>query len=460
MAKLTLKERWYLARQALAGGMNVAPGSVGWDLLNRMWPGAVGDAPRRGTLQMLEAYSTSPWLRAVEGRIASGTAAVQWELYAVKRPGAAKAIRASEIQRAPHKVRKSLLLEREAAGDLVALKEHLFLTAMDRGNPYLTGLALRKLTQLYLDLTGNCYWLKERNGMGKPMAFWPLAPQWIVNLPTVTHPFFRVSARGWQADIPATEVLWMADPDPVQPYGHGTGPAQAAGDEIDTDEAMAKTVKQKFYNRARPDLVIMPKSEHDTISAPDRVRLEQQWLNESQGFWRWFKPFFASRPVEIKELSQDLQALQFVDLRKFERDTIMQVTGGIPPEMLGILESSNRATISAAKYLMDTQVLIPRLEFQRAYYQEKLIPEYDDRLIVDYISPVDEDAAQQLEAMKAAPFAPMIDEWRKIQGLPPLEAGAGQVHMVPTLMTPMESFAPTLGSTDPGPDDRVPPPAA
>ena len=51
-------------------------------------------------------------------------------------------------------------------------------------------------------------------------------------------------------------------------------------------------------------------------------------------------------------------------MRKFLRDTIYQ-TYGIPPEVLGIIENSNRATADAAMYIYGILVLTPRLNKMR-----------------------------------------------------------------------------------------------
>src|SRR5262249_40034448 len=125
------------------------------------------------------------------------------------------------------------------------------------------------------------------------------------------------------------------------------------------------------------------------------------------------------------------------DLRSFERDLIMQLPG-IPPEMLGVLINSNRSTIDGSGYIFDSQVIRPRLEFRRNELQEKLVPEYDERLILDYVDPVSDDQALQLDAAKAFPGALSVDEQRERAGLPALPNGTGKVHMVPIKYTPTE----------------------
>ena len=112
---------------------------------------------------------------------------------------------------------------------------------------------------------------------------------------------------------------------------------------------------------------------------------------------------------------------------------------GIPPELLGILNNSNRATIESADYLFSRWVVTPRLEFLRSQLQERLIPEYDDRLVLDFVSPVEEDRAHMLEAAKAAPWAMKVDEWRTLQGQETLNDESGQVHMMPVNLIPVRS---------------------
>ena len=40
-------------------------------------------------------------------------------------------------------------------------------------------------------------------------------------------PFFRMARGAWQQMVPATEVLWVQNPNPVDPYGRGTGLGKA-----------------------------------------------------------------------------------------------------------------------------------------------------------------------------------------------------------------------------------------
>ena len=78
------------------------------------------------------------------------------------------------------------------------------------------------------------------------------------------------------------------------------------------------------------------------------------------------------------------------------------------------------------------------------------MPEYDPRLILDYASPVEDDAEMGLRAAQAAPWAPTVDEWRVMAGQAPAEdAAVGKLHAMATGIR--------FGNLD---DEPAPPPPA
>ena len=120
--------------------------------------------------------------------------------------------------------------------------------------------------------------------------------------------------------------------------------------------------------------------------------------------------------------------MQLVDLRRFERDAIVQ-TFGVPPEMLGILQNSNRATIEAADHLFSRWVLLPRLEAFRDVLQKQLVPQFDEKLILTYQNPIPEDRDFKLSVMQSAywAFSTSGVNW---QG-EPLPDGKGDYFLMP-----------------------------
>lgn len=420
-----LGSRLRLIGKAAVGTFTEDSAKRAFGLLSGVLPGGLGMPPKRGTREYLLAYSEMPWLRAVASRVATSVASAEWQLFVKGKAGSAR--RDWTMQRSTDKAhRERMVKQGKEDGDLRQIEEHPLLDLLHSANDLQTGQQMRKVTQLHLDLAGESFWLKERDGLGMIIAVWPVPPDWVINTPTPTNRHFRVSFRGWRGLIPDTEMLWFAEPDPANPYGRGTGNTQALADELETDEYAAKHMKAFFYNRARPDLLVWPKT---GVMRPEAVeRFEEDWMGKSQGFWRAFKPYFLSREVGVKELDQNFRSLTLVQIREQERNAVIQQFG-MPPELLGVIENSNRATINAADYLFSRYVVQPRLEFLRCILQERMVPEFDERLILDYVNPVQKDEEHQLKAAAAAPWSRSVDEWREMQGLPPLADKKGEVHI-------------------------------
>lgn len=367
-----------------------------------------GLPPRLGTSQLLSAYSEMPWLRAITNKIGMGVGATNWILFVAQNSDTQRAVRDKKSQRGDKAYRNERHKMRRRKGELREIEDHPMLDLLHHGNERLSGKHVLQITQIHLDLAGEAYWLLERNNLGVPVQVWPLPADWIRELPTYEEPFYKIQIGRLHMDVPVTEIIAFVDPDPKDPYARGTGTARALGDELETDEYAAKHLKSFFHNDAKPPIIVSGEG----LSRADTQRLEERWLQKHQGFWNKFKPHFINRKIDVKELGQTFENMQMTELRKMERDTVMQVFG-VPPEKFGILSASNRSTITAADYFWTKDILMPRIEMMRTTIQSRLVPMFDDKLILDFESPVGQDREHKLNVMKAAPWAFNRNEFRR-----------------------------------------------
>lgn len=462
----TLRDRLKLAGQALTSPYTPEAGTQAFQILSGVLPPGRGEPPLRNTTSRLQAYSDMPWLRSVCERIATDIAAIEWELF-LPRNAAGQPVTDRTLRRAIGPHRQKLIAERlrskgTADVTLERVDTHPFLDlVMGKGTELLPGSSTRKVQQLHLDLTGEAFSVKERDGLGTTIALWPTPPNWVIGTPTPAHPFYLIVYRSWRQEIPASEMLWMKNPDPLNPYTRGSGMVGALGDELDTDEYAAKFVKQFFFNDATPPFMVFPKGgDNPQMTETEARRLEITWLNKLQGLFRAHRPIFPTREVGVYEFQKNMKQLQVTELRQYLRDTVRQVPG-IPPEILGILEAgSNRATIAGAMFIYANNVLVSRLETLRSYYQ-LLVDEYDPRFILNYVSPVQEDRDYELNVIKTAPYAFKVDEIRRRAGEGELENGEGDVFGVPINISLHADLAPTPVEPMPEhPSEIVPPDGA
>lgn len=337
-------------------------------------------------------------------------------------------VRASGYQAAGLLARAALRRRLRRSVEFEEIPEHPLLDLLAEPNPALSGHDTWYVTQLCVDLVGVAYLAKERAASGEVVGLWPIPPGWVVATPWSpgSGDMWQIRMNGQALELPPADVMRFSSPHPADPYKRAAGMGSVLSDELEADEYAAKTVKSFFLNRARPDLLIYL----DGVQREQRDQLEEEWRSKTQGFWRSFVPFFTGRKVEIKELTTKFSDMELVSLRKAQRDIVVNVTG-LPPEMLGIIESSNRATIQAADSIFGRWVLLPRLDGLVGTLQRALVPEFDERLILEVESPAGEDRELMLEAWKAFPHSVTVDDWREFQGLEPLPAGQGNVLLIP-----------------------------
>jgi SPP1 gp7 family putative phage head morphogenesis protein len=275
-----------------------------------------------------------------------------------------------------------------------------------------------------------------------PVQLWPIPGYWIFRTPYNGAPFFQINWGTWVADLPERDVIWLKDLDPENPYWRGAGVGESLGDEIEIDEYAGKTQKALFYNHGVPAAIISLRGATQT----ELDRAKENFNQTYGGFWNAAKMFWTGTEMDVKQLALDFVDSNIGQLRKDERDKIIQMWG-VPPEIMGINENSNRATIAEAKSIYAERVLLPRLEFLRVSYQNRLVPEFDDRIILDYVDPSPDDQAFKLQVASAAPWSRSKNEWRELGGLSPVDGGDDVFPPMPVAPPP----PPSKETTQPGP---------
>ena len=361
--------------------------------------------PRRGTRELLQAYSASPILQAVVRKISSSMAAVRW-VAKIKTP----------------------------TGDEVEVPNHIAEKMINGGVPGLDGVQCRMLENTFMELVGESFALIDRNIIGAPQTRWPLPPHWITNIPQPSEDIFTVQPPGGSPfTVQRRNMLWHKDADPFNPYHRGVGIARSLSDELNADEAAAKHTAASLTNRARPDLIISG-SKEVALQKEDALRLSEVWSQRFGGPENQGKPFFSASPITVETLTPTFRELELSKIREFERDIVVTVFG-VPPGIMGIMQDVNRAAIDAADEHYAKHVLKPRLDARKAVYNEQLAPQYDDRLIIDYEDPVEENREFKQLVVASRPAAFTDDEVRELANMAPLPDGEGETR--PSIAAPV-----------------------
>ncbi len=425
----------------------------------------VGAAPERSTAELLESYNRMPWLRAVVHKVAQSVATTSWRVLIARDVQSGRALRMSKFQAGSHRTRELLMKQLAARKDveLVEIEDHPILDLINTGTPLFPGTTSSQLVQSHLDLVGEAFQLKERANrvvnertrQGVVTSLLPVPPHWVKALPTKEHPFFDVQfgRAGIAEPVPKEDVIYYRDPNPKDPFGRGSGTARSLGDELQANEAASITIRTRLENNSIPPFLAMPDSEGgSSVESSQLERIREDWQRRLRGPEKGggIVHFLRTR-FKIEKLGNTFEELSLIPLLENQRDTIIQVYG-LPPELLGVIENSNRATIESAEVLYARHVLLPRLELRRAVLQQSLVPEFDERLILEFDSPVPDDREFELGVIKVAPWAFQADEIRERAGQEPLPDDDGKVHAVPTSVF----LQPTLTGEEPPPEEDEP----
>jgi HK97 family phage portal protein len=369
--------------------------------------------PKRGSRELAIAYKTSPWLHSLASRVASSFSSIDWTLSVPVDRRTGKAYKNARLQRCSHGAREKALRWMVRDGDARVIDDHPMYELLQNGNPMLSGRTCMELLCLHLDLIGEHFWIIERNRLGMPIEIWPTPPWWVKSTPTTEKNEFVIDVKGTGRTLQANDVVWFRSPDPENPYGRGSGIAGSLGDEIDTDEYIAKYTKTFFFNNALPSAIVSMEG----ISKDNVKAAEAEWNNKLRGLWNSNRVSFTNAKLDVAQLENTFRDQQVIPLREHERDIIQQVWG-VPPEIIGNVVNSNRATVEAAVYIMALFVTVPRADSVRDTLQNRLVNQFDDRIILGYDSPVPEDREYMLRVAQANPSVLTRAEWRDRNGLP------------------------------------------
>ena len=283
------------------------------------------EAPVRGSLELLAAYVHSPPFRAVVSRIANSFGDVEY------------------YERTPVRVPNNPM--------------HPLCQLINNYNPKLIGAHGRMLELLYLDVLGESITIKIPVSGPKKYNLDPVPPTWVQiahDDKLGTQYLIQIPGRGEYRFTP-DQIVHRRDLNLLNPYGRGGGAGLSVADEIESAEYASKWAKGYFLNGTKPEYIMSVMG----ATEPQAAQIKQSIREKHQGFEKAWTPFITSADVKIHELTRKIGDERIVELQKNWQNIIRWVYG-VPPEVIGDVDNSNRATAQEAEQLMGKFVTGPR----------------------------------------------------------------------------------------------------
>lgn len=318
--------------------------------------------------QYLKVYGEVGWLFGANNLISESVAEVNWHLY--EKDG-------------------------NQLGDEV--DNHPLLDMWAYVNPFQTKYQFIQLTQLYLGLVGEAFWVLNFNRLGVPAEMWIAPPQFMHIIPDpvtyISHYEYRRDSGRLRLEVP--EVIHIMNPNPANTY-RGLGTAQSIAVDLDSEKYASRYQQRLFFNDATPGIVIT----YDEIPEEgERKKIREEWNEIHRGWRNARKTGFLWGGAKMNTLSMTNRDMDFWRLRKINRETIIGAYR-IPMSMMGIEGVGSRARVESDEYIFSKYTVKPALTRIKEAINEQLIPLFDKGYYFDFEDPVPENREAIVQEVK------------------------------------------------------------
>lgn len=228
------------------------------------------------------------------------------------------------------------------------------------------------LSAVYYLLVGEVFWVIDRSG---PEII-PIPPTWVDSKPTSKQPYYVVSFKDSETGayakqkVAAEDMVYIKRPDIEDPFGRGVSDIQQIGDELQVDEYMSKHQQTVFKNGAMPPMVVSMKGANKT----QRDAFVANWYANYGGLKNAHKVAAVDGDsISFQILQQTMKDLDYGNSRKMVQNMILEHQM-IPKELMGMVENSNRATITWSQIIYERNRLRPLVKVFQAALNRQLLP--------------------------------------------------------------------------------------
>jgi len=232
----------------------------------------------------------------------------------------------------------------------------------------------------HLDLGGDAFSTKVRNGAGKTVEVWPLFPDYMEILPGRDRMIaaYRYRKQMVSRDIPSDDIIHLKYANPGDMY-YGLSPLHAAARAVDIDEEAEKWQKISLQNMAVPPGGFMMEGE----VTQEQYEMTRKIIKEQSGPEHAREPWVMANG-KWQNMAQTSVEMDFINSRKMTREEICSAYS-VPPPLVGIYENATLANIETARQILWREGLIPALDEIQGQLNLQLASEYgtDVRIVYD-----------------------------------------------------------------------------
>lgn len=352
----------------------------------------------------MQAYASSGTVWQIAHLIASSVAKPEWRLY--RKPATDGRVRYTTSDQGSDQ-RKEVVKHQA----INVLQQPATVQSGSLSLPVWTRFGLFEMSQLYLELTGEAYWVVDRDPRSSiPLGVWPVRPDRMDPVPdpdTFLKGWVYTSPDGREkVPLDVADVIQVKYPNPMDPY-RGLGPAQAVLVDIEAARYSAEWNRNYFLNSAEPGGVILVDHKMDDDEWND---LTNRWRESHRGVSRAHRVAVLENGATWMANAHSMRDMDFGNLRNVSRDLIREAWG-IHKIMLGNSDDVNRANAQTGEEIFANWTISPRLDRWRDALNYQFLPLFGstgEGVEWDYIYPRAENREQDNLELKVKTEAAQV----------------------------------------------------
>lgn len=251
---------------------------------------------------------------------------------------------------------------------------------LDRPNPSMDQAEFMQTVASMGALSGFTVIEKERNGLGKVVALWPLRSDWVKPIPR------DQSAPAWEYRVPGRRDPFILEPEDVIVHTHapdpnmgylGTAPMSVAFRELGIENAMTDYLKAFFDHGAMPQHGLKTTQRFQTQEEADAFR--QRVVGRYAGLRNSADPMLLQGIEDVVRLGFNFDELAYPQLRSLSETNICTAFR-VPPILIGIqagLDASTYSNYGQARKAFYEDTIMSLWRRLDGALTRSLVPEFD-----------------------------------------------------------------------------------
>ena len=272
---------------------------------------------------------------------------------------------------------------------------HEILDLLYRVNPYQTRSEFWKITMINKKLTGEAFWLKVRNPRGKVVELWNLRPDMITihsDAQTYIKVYELTKFNGEKVFFEPKDIIHFKEPNPLDNY-RGLSPLRPAKSRIETEQYATNFQRDFFVNNARPDALLISE---DSLAPEQRDELSASWNSKHKGKGKNSKIGILEGGMQYQQISISQKEMDYIESLNFTRDDIL-VAFGVPKSVITTDDVNLANANSGLKSFLSETIKPEMITLTEVINEMLVIPDFGERLYVDFEDPTPLDRDMQLK---------------------------------------------------------------